>query len=100
MEKVTASASCWNELVVTGSAAEEVAEFIILSAKSICRLMLLEAAHTSDASFDPAMVLFKSIGDDAVTVYTTLDYVDAAKRFGTMIRRWKLEVDAEIAEGE
>lgn len=33
----------------------------ILSAKSVCRLMLLEAAHTSDASFDPAMVLFKPI---------------------------------------
>ena len=61
MEKVTASADCWNVLVVTGSAAEEVAELIILSAKSVCRLMRLEAAHTSDASFDPAMVLFKSI---------------------------------------
>jgi hypothetical protein len=36
---------------VTGSAAEKVAEFIILSAKPVCRLMLLEAAHTSDASF-------------------------------------------------
>ena len=61
LEKVTASAGCRNVLVVTGPAAEEVAEFIILSAKSVCRLMLLEAAHTSDASFDPAMVLFKSI---------------------------------------
>jgi NhaP-type Na+/H+ or K+/H+ antiporter len=50
-----------NVLIVTGSAAEEVAEFIILSAKSVCRLMLLETAHTSDASFDSAMVLFKSI---------------------------------------
>ena len=61
MEEVTASTGCRNVLVVTGSAAEEVAEFIILSAKSVCRFMLLEAAHTSDASFDPAMVLFKSI---------------------------------------
>ena len=61
LEKVTASAGCWDVLVVTGSAAEEVAEFVVLSAESICRLMLLEAAHTSDASFDPAMVLFKSI---------------------------------------
>ena len=56
-----ASAGCWNALVVTGSATEEVAEFIILSAKSGCCLMLLESAHTSDAPFDPAMVLFKSI---------------------------------------
>jgi len=60
-QEVTASAGCWNVLVVMGSATEEVAEFIILSAKSVCRLMLLEAAYTSDASFDPAMVLFKSI---------------------------------------
>ena len=60
-EKASASAGCRNVLVLTGPAAEEVAEFIILSAKSVCRLMLLEAAHTSDASFDPAMVLFKSI---------------------------------------
>jgi len=58
---VSASAGCGNALVVTGSAAEEVAELIILSAKSVCRFMLLEAAHTSDASFDPAMVLFESI---------------------------------------
>jgi hypothetical protein len=42
-----ASAGCWNALVVTGSATEEVAEFIILSAKSGCCLMLLESAHTS-----------------------------------------------------
>jgi hypothetical protein len=39
----------------------KVAEFIILSAKSVCRLMLLKAAHTSDASLDPTMVLFKSV---------------------------------------
>ena len=60
-EKVTASAGCWSVLVVTGSAAEEAVEFIILSAKSVRRLMLLEAAFTSDAPFDSAMVLFKSI---------------------------------------
>ncbi len=43
------------------TAAQEIAEFIVLSAESVCRVMFLEAAHTSDASFDPAMVLFKSI---------------------------------------
>ena len=48
-------------MVVTGPAAEEIAEFIILSAKSVRRLMLLEAAHTSGPSFDPAMILFKFI---------------------------------------
>jgi hypothetical protein len=46
---------------VTRAAAEEVAEFIILAAEPVCRVMLLEAAHTSDPPFDPAMVLFKSI---------------------------------------
>jgi hypothetical protein len=55
LEKVSAS----DVLIVTGSAAEGVAEFIIFSAKSVCRLMLLEAAHTSDASFDSATVLSK-----------------------------------------
>ena len=48
-------------MIVTGSAAEEVTEFIVLSAEPIGRVMLLEAAHTSDPSLDPAMVLFKSI---------------------------------------
>ena len=48
-------------MVVTGSATEKVAEFIVLSAEPVCRVMLLEAAHTSDPPLDPAMVLFKSI---------------------------------------
>jgi hypothetical protein len=61
VEKVTASAGCWDVLVVAGSTAEEVAEFIVLSAEPVCRVMLLEATHTSDPSLDPAMVLFKSI---------------------------------------
>ena len=39
LEAVSASAGCRNVLVVTGSAAEEVTEFIILSAKSVCSLM-------------------------------------------------------------
>ena len=32
-------------MVVAGSAAEKVAEFIVLSAESICRVMLLEPAE-------------------------------------------------------
>ena len=48
-------------MVVTGSAAEKVTEFIVLSAESVGRVVLLEAVHTSDPSLDPAMVLFKSI---------------------------------------
>jgi hypothetical protein len=61
IEEVTASTGGRNVLVVTAAAAEEVTEFIVLSAKLACRIMLLEAAHTSDPSFDPTMVLFKSI---------------------------------------
>jgi hypothetical protein len=48
-------------MVVTRSAAEEVAEFVMLSAEPVRRVMLLKAAHTSDPSLDPAMILFKSI---------------------------------------
>ena len=61
MEETTASMGCWNVLVVAGSTAEEVAEFVMLAAEPVGRVMLLEAAHTSDPSLDPAMVLFKSI---------------------------------------
>ena len=48
-------------MVVAGSAAEEVTEFIVLSAEPVCRIMVLETAHTSDPPLDPAMVLLKSI---------------------------------------
>ena len=61
VEKATASAGCWGILVVMGSTAEKVMEFTVLSAEPVCCVMLLEAAHTSDPSLDPAMVLFKSI---------------------------------------
>ena len=56
-----AAAGGWNVLIVAGSAAKEVAEFIVLAAETFGRTMLFEAAHTSDPSLDPAMVLFKSI---------------------------------------
>jgi hypothetical protein len=46
---------------MTGPAAEEVAELVVFSAEPIGRIMFFEAPHTSDSSFDPAMVLFKSI---------------------------------------
>ena len=48
-------------LVVTRSAAKEVAKFIMLAARATSRTMLFEAAHALDPSFDPAMVLFQSI---------------------------------------
>ena len=46
---------------MTGSAAEEVAKFIVLPTEPVSCIMLLETAHTSDPSLDPAMVLFKAI---------------------------------------
>ena len=57
VEKATASAGCWDVLVVMGSTAEKVAEFIVLSAEPVCCVMLLEAYP----SLDPAMVPFKSV---------------------------------------
>jgi hypothetical protein len=60
-DEVTASTGRRNVLVVTGSAAEEVAEFVVLPAEPIGRVMLPEATHTSDPSPDAEMVLFKSI---------------------------------------
>jgi hypothetical protein len=43
IEEATAAAGGRNILVVTRAAAEEVAEFIILAAEPVCRVMLLEA---------------------------------------------------------
>ena len=44
----------------------------MLSAEPVCCVMLLEAAHTSDPSFDPAMVLFKSIIQVDAVLWRTL----------------------------
>jgi hypothetical protein len=48
-------------LIVTGAGTQEVAEFIMLSAKARRRVMILEAAHTSDASLDAAVILFEPV---------------------------------------
>ncbi|HKD74662.1 MAG TPA: hypothetical protein VKB76_04175 [Ktedonobacterales bacterium] len=61
MEEATTPMGCWNVLVVAGSATEEVAEFVMLTAEPVGRVMFLETAHTSDPPLDPANVLFKSI---------------------------------------
>ena len=58
---MTATAGCWNVLVVAGSTAKKAAEFIVLSAEAVSCVVLLEAALTADPSFDLAMILFKSI---------------------------------------
>jgi hypothetical protein len=52
-KEAAATADCWNVLVVAGSAAEEVAEFIVFAAEAVGRIRLSGAAHSSDSSFDP-----------------------------------------------
>ena len=38
-------------------------------------------------------------GLDAGTVYDTLEYLDStAKRFGTTVQRWQMEIDNEIVD--
>jgi hypothetical protein len=61
MEETTEPMSCWNVLVMAGSAAEKIAAFVMLAAESVGSATLLEAAPTSDPPLDPAMVLFKAI---------------------------------------
>jgi hypothetical protein len=48
-------------LVVVGLEAEEVAEFVIASTEPLRCIKAFEAAHTSDAAFHAAMILFQSI---------------------------------------
>jgi hypothetical protein len=48
-------------LIAMRARAQDVAEFIMLSAKSLRRITILEAAHTSDASLDAAVILFEPI---------------------------------------
>src|SRR3954471_6321320 len=48
-------------LIVAGAGAEEVAEFVVAPTEALGRGEALEAAHTSDAAFDAAMILFQAI---------------------------------------
>ncbi len=48
-------------LVVAGAGAEGVAELVVASTEALGRRKALEAAHTSDAAFDAAVVLFQAI---------------------------------------
>ena len=50
-----------DDLVVTASRAEEVAEFAVLFAEAVGGVMAREAAHTSDPALDAAMVLLKAV---------------------------------------
>ena len=50
-----------NDLVVTASGAEEVAELAVLSTEVMGCLVALEASHTSDPALDAAMVLFQPV---------------------------------------
>jgi hypothetical protein len=51
---------------VTVAETQEIAEFTMLATEAIGSLVALEAVHTSDPSFNPAMILF-----DAVTQVST-----------------------------
>src|SRR5829696_9747801 len=48
-------------LIVAGAGAEEVAEFVVAPTEALGGGEALEAAHTSDAAFDAAMILFQAI---------------------------------------
>jgi hypothetical protein len=53
------------------------AEFIILPAETACRVMFFEAPHASDPSFEPSMILFKSIVQVHICPVTDLRPNDA-----------------------
>ena len=48
-------------LVVTATGTEKVAEFAVLPAEAVGRIVALEAAHTSDPTLDAAMVLLEPV---------------------------------------
>jgi hypothetical protein len=52
-----ATAAGRDVLIVVGSGAEEVAEFVVASTEALRRGEALEPAHTSDAAFDAAVVM-------------------------------------------
>ncbi len=60
-EMEQAAAAGGDMLVVAGSGAEEVAELVVASTEALGRGEALEAAHTSDAAFDAAVVLLETI---------------------------------------
>ena len=51
----------WDMLVMAGARAKEVAEFVVAPTEALGGGEALEAAHTSDAAFDAAVVLFQAI---------------------------------------
>ncbi len=52
-----ATAAGGNRLIVAGSGAEEVAEFVVAAAEALRRGEALEAAHASDPAFHAAVDL-------------------------------------------
>jgi hypothetical protein len=46
---------------MTTAGAKEIAEFTMLATEAGSGIRALEAAHTSDRTFDPAMILFKTV---------------------------------------
>src|SRR5215212_8245888 len=56
-----ATAFGWDMLVVTGAGAKEVAQLVMASTEALRRGEAFEAAHTSDAAFDAAVVLLQPV---------------------------------------
>jgi hypothetical protein len=50
-----------DDLFVTAAGTEEITKFIMLATEAVGRVMNLEAPHTSDPSFDAAMILFDAV---------------------------------------
>ncbi len=48
-------------LAVTGSGPEEVAQLVVAATEALGGSEAPEAAHTSDAAFDAAVILFKAV---------------------------------------
>jgi hypothetical protein len=58
--KVTAAIG-GDVMAVTGAGAEEVAKLVVAAAEALGGGEALEAAHTSDAAFDAAVILFDGL---------------------------------------
>jgi hypothetical protein len=44
-----------------GPGTKKIAKFVRFSAKAVCRVKVLKAAHTSDVALDPTTILLQSI---------------------------------------
>jgi hypothetical protein len=90
-----ATAAGGDRLVVTGARAEVVAKLVIASTEPLGGSDALEAPHTSNAAFNAAMILFKSV------VFVSAGAVDnaPAKRRADRPRVRAVAVHGDLARG-